>query len=409
MASRESSGFRAVRARRGVLIAGAAAVVLAAGAAAAALATNHTDAASSGAGKQAVHHTKLAASTPACTGPAGAAYIATAGYQAFDAVSTSDCYYIQQYNVGDPQVPNTGTTDFNYAGTDEGVAISADILYFAVTGSDKVAVIDAADLVATGDGYEYPPETDIPVGINPQNLAVTPDGSQVWVADTGPQTGEPSLGGIDVISTSTDKVTNTLPLSSDPRNIAFSPSGKTAYVTSAEGLFVINTATMRVTDVIPGLGNPEDVTVSPDGKTVYVTNTDQGVVDVISAAFNHVTKTIGVGQMPWQLVLSSDGSTLYVANGDSNTVSVIAVGSGTVTNTITDNDNPVSVALTPDGSELWVGGLNQGLITIYNTSNDSLNGTFNVGYYGYGQEKNQGDGEEPTGIVLTTIPAVGSK
>jgi YVTN family beta-propeller protein len=409
MAPRESSGFRAVLASRRVIIAGATAVVLAAGGTAAALATQHTDAANSGTGNHAVLKTKLAASTPACTGPTGAAYIVTAGYQAFDAVSTSDCYYIQQYNVGDPAVPNTGTEDFNYSGTDEGVAISGDTLYFAVTGDDKVAVIDAADLVATGDGYEDPPETLIPVGINPENVAVSPGGSQVWVADTGPQTGGQSLGGIDVISTSTDKVTNTLPLPADPRNIAFSPSGGTAYVTTGRGLFVINTATLQVTAVIGGLGDPEDVTVSPDGKTVYVTNTVQGVVDVISAAFNHVTGTIGVGQMPWQLVLSSNGSTLYVANGDSNSVSVISTATDTVTDTITDNDNPVSVALTPDGSELWVGGLNQGLIDIYNTSNNSLNGTFNVGYYGYGQEKNQGDGEEPTGIALTTIPAVGSK
>ena len=71
------------------------------------------------------------------------------------------------------------------------------------------------------------------MGVNPESLAVTPDGSQVWVADTGPQTGEPSLGGISVISAATDTVTATLPLpGTDPRQIAFSPSGATAYVTT---------------------------------------------------------------------------------------------------------------------------------------------------------------------------------
>jgi YVTN family beta-propeller protein len=129
------------------------------------------------------------------------------------------------------------------------------------------------------------------------------------------------------------------------------------------------------------------------------------VVDVISAATNRVTKTIQVGQMPWQMALSPDGSTLYVADGDSNAVSVVAAASGTVTNTISVAGDPVAVALTPDGSELWVGGLTSGIVSVFRTSSDSLTGSFNVGYGGY---PNSGDGDEPTGIVLTQTPTPGS-
>jgi YVTN family beta-propeller protein len=349
---------------------------------------------------------RLAAST--CTGPTGAAYIAVAGYQAFDAVNTANCYEIQQYNVADPEVPNTGTEDFNYSSTDEGVAMDGNNLYFADTGNDTVAVIDSATL--NYENYENPAETLIPVGINPENLAVTPDGSQVWVADTGPQTGGQSLGDIKVISTGTNTVTATLPLQSDPRNIAFSPSGATAYVTTGQGLYVISTASLRVITVIGNLGDPEGVTVSPDGKTIYVTNTVQNVVDVVNAGSNWVSRTIGVGQLPWQLVLSSNGSTLYVADGDSNAISVISTASDTVTSTITEPHNPllladpVSLALTPDGSELWVGGLTSGIESVFSTSTGSLVGDFNVGYGEYAQS---GDGEEPTGVVLTTTPAQG--
>jgi YVTN family beta-propeller protein len=160
-----------------------------------------------------------------------------------------------------------------------------------------------------------------------------------------------------------------------------------------------------VAAVAGGLGSPQGVAVSPDGKTVYVTNTVQGLVDVISAATNRVTGTIRVGQLPWQLALSSNGGTLYVANGDSDSVSVIATASGKVTGTISDPGDPVSVGLTPDGSELWVGGLTSGIVSVFDTSNDSLVGTFNVGY---GGAANAGDGEEPTGIVLTSTPPVGA-
>jgi YVTN family beta-propeller protein len=397
MAPRESSSSGPAWAKRRVIIAGTAALVLAAAGTATALATTHQSAAAGS--HPGTVKARLAAAS--CTGPAGEAYIALPGYQAFDAVDTANCNLIQQYNVGDRTVPgNSG--DFNYDSSDEGVALSDDTLYFANTGNDTVAVVPVADL--TVSNYENPTETLIHVGINPENLAVTPDGSQVWVADSGPQTGLPSLGQISVISTASDTVTSTLNLRADPRRIAFSPSGATAYVTSGEGLYVINTATLQVVTVIHGLGNPEDVVVSPDGNTVYVTNTVQGVVDVISAAANHVTGTIQVGQLPWQLALSSNGGTLYVADGDSNGISVINTASDTVTNTISDPGDPVSVTLTPDGSELWVGGLTSGIVTVYDTSDDSSVGSFNVGY---GGEPNAGDGEEPTGIVLTSTAGPG--
>jgi YVTN family beta-propeller protein len=392
MAPHESSNPPRARATRRLVIA-AAALVLAAGTATGVAfgfsGTSHNAA-----------KARLASSS--CTGPTGAGYIALPGYQAFDAVDSSDCNLVQQYNVGDPEVPNTGTQDFNYSSTNEGVAISGNTLYFADTGNDTVAVVNAGAL--DYNNYENPAEQLIQVGYDPQGLAVTPDGSQVWVADSGPQTGPPALAAISVISTVTDTVAATLPLPTDPRQIAFSPSGDTAYVTTGVGLLVINTATLHVVTLIPGLGDPESVAVSPDGATVYVTNTIQGLVDVISAATNTVRNTIQVGQMPWQLVVSSDGSTVYVADGDSDSVSVISTASNQVTTTIPVAGGPVSVALTPDGSRLWVGGLTSGIVTVFDTATDSLVGSFNVGYGGY---PNAGDGNEPTGIVFTTTPTPG--
>ncbi len=379
---------------RHVIIAGAAALALAAAGTATALAVH-----GSGAVKPAATNARLIAAK--CTGPAGAAYIALPGYQAFDAVDTDSCKLVQQYNVGDRIVAG-GISDFNYDSTDEGIAMSGDTLYFADTGNDTVAVIDTADLVVSN--YELPTETLIHVGFDPESLAATPDGSQVWVADSGPQTGQPSLGAISVISTATDTVTSTLPLPGDPRQIAFSPAGTTAYVTTGAGLLVINTATLQVVATINGLGNPEGVAVSPDGSTVYVTNTVRGLVDVISAATNTVTATIKVGELPWQLAISADGSTIYVADGDSDAVSVISTASDTVTDTIPDAGDPVSVALTPDGSRLWVGGLTSGIVSVFDTATDGLVGSFNVGY---GGKANAGDGEEPTGIVLTTTLTAG--
>jgi YVTN family beta-propeller protein len=397
MSLRESSGLRPAWAGRRVITAGAAALVLAAGAATAVAVSTH-----SGSHHGGTSRARLAASS--CTGPTGASYIALPGFQAFDAVNTANCDLIQQYNVGDRTVPGE-PDDFNFDSSEEGLAISGSTLYFADTGNDTVAVMDSAALDVSN--FENPAETLINVGQDPEYLAVTPDGSQVWVLDTGPQTGDsPSLGAISIISTATNTVTATIKLSTtDPREIAFSPSGATAYVTTGQGLYVISTAARRVTKLVGGLGNPNGVLVSPDGKTVYVTNTVQNLVEVIQASTSRVTGTIRVGELPWQLASSSNGSTLYVANGDSNSISVIKTASDKVTGTISDPGDPVSLALTPDGSELWVGGLTSGIVTVFNTATDNLVGSFNVGF---GGKPNAGDGEEPTGIVMTSTPTPGS-
>jgi YVTN family beta-propeller protein len=392
MSPRDSSGsgrFWTWTARR-ALLASSAAVIVAAGTAVV-LTTGHPAARHDSNGSKTA---RLAAST--CTGPTGAAYVALAGYQSFDAIETANCSYVQNYNVGDPQVPGD-PGDYNYASSTQAVAIHGNTLYFADTGNDMVSIIDAATL--NPDNYN-PAETDIHVGINPDDLAVSPDGSQLWVADTGPQTGPGSPTDIEVISTATDTVTATLPLPSAPEQVTFSPSGATVYVTTAAGLWIFNAATDQVTGVIHGLGDPRGVAVSPDGSTVYVTNTVDNVVEVIDAATARVTGTIPVGELPWGLAVSADGGTVYVADPDSNQVSVISTKTDTVTNTISLAGGPDVLALTPDGSQLWVCGITSGILTVVDTSKDSVVGSLNLG----GEGPNSGDGMDPTGIVLTSTP-----
>jgi hypothetical protein len=92
-----------------------------------------------------------------CGGPAGAAYVADAGWDGFSAINTANCSVIQTYNVGDPAVPGD-PDDSDYASTDEGIAIHGSTLYFADTGNSSIAVINAATL----NPKDYnPAETDI--------------------------------------------------------------------------------------------------------------------------------------------------------------------------------------------------------------------------------------------------------
>lgn len=383
--------FRGVSRRTAVAIAaGAAAIVLAAG-------TAVFGAAGHGGASRATT-ARLTAS--ACSGPAGAAYVADAGWDGFSAIDTATCKVIQTYNVGDTQVPGD-PGDYNYASTGEGIVSHGSTLYFADTGSSTVAVIDAASLDPSNFN---PPEKLINVGLFPQDLAVTPDGSQLWVAETGPQTSPWSPAGVSVINTATDKVVASLRLRGSPSQVAFSPSGASAYVVTSQGLWVFNTATRHLTGVIRGLGDPRGVAVSPGGKTLYVTDTEAGTLAVINARDNRVTRMIKVGEMPWQVVTSADGRTVYVADADSNAVSVIDAAAGAVSHTITVAGDPDTLELTPGGQQLWVGEAAAATVTVIDTATDAAVGAVNLG----GDTPQSGDGYEPTGIVLTTTPTPGS-
>lgn len=343
-------------------------------------------------------HVTLTSSS--CHGPAGAAYVAEPGYQAFGAVNTANCQVVQTYNVDDLPVPGD-SGDTNYTGSDPGIALSGTTLWFAVAATDNVAAIDTTTL---DPGNYSPAETLIHVGYMPDALAATPDGSQVWVIESGPQTSTSPLWGISVIDTSASKVAGRIKVIGDPTDVAFSPDGKDAYVTTSNGLYIYKVANRRQVGFVPGLGSPKSVAVAPDGSAVYVTETSDAKLATISTATDQVVRTTHVGQEPWQAVVSSDGSTVYVANPDSDSISVVSASTGHVENTYSVRGVPDTLGLTPNGKQLWVAGDDSGIMTVINTATGHRVGSTSLG----GNGANSGDGLDPTGVVLTATPTPGS-
>jgi YVTN family beta-propeller protein len=389
------------RSIRNAGLAGGSAVVLGA-AAVAAVSLVHPGAhpATTGASSAISKATRAKLLDAACNGPAGAAYVADAGWDGFSIINTANCSVdFTVYNVGDPATPGF-PDDSSFSSTDEAIVAHGDTLYFADTGDSQVAVINAATLSSKN---ENPAETDINVGLFPQALAISPDGSQVWVADTGPQTSVSSPSGVAVIDTSTNTVIAKLPLKGDPSQVAFSPDGALAYVLTNDGLWVYSTKNHKVVAEIGGLGIPRGIAASPDGKTLYVTDTTGNSVKVINVANDRVKATIRVGELPWQDVLSSNGSTLYVADTDADEVSVISTATNRVINTIPITGGPVSLSLTPDGSQLYVGQLTLGYVDVIDTSDDTVVSDLNLAGPGY-DNLNYDVAFEPEGIAIVSTP-----
>ena len=93
-------------------------------------------------------------------------------------------------------------------------------LYLADTGSDRISVVDAQTMTITKT-------IQLPFGSTPITVSVTPDGKEVWVADGA------SSDGAVVISTATDSVVKVIPTNGMALAITFSRDGSDAYI--AEG------------------------------------------------------------------------------------------------------------------------------------------------------------------------------
>lgn len=201
----------------------------------------------------------------------------------------------------------------------------------------------------------------IPGFCQPDGLAVSPDGSRLYVVDN--TTSATNDGWVSVINTSDYSTITTIPVGIMPAFIAVTPDGTKAFVTNHGGttlgntVSVIDTNTNSVVNTIPVGINPFGITANPAGTRVYVANTSYwaggnscsvlGSVSVIDTSSDAVTATIPVGCVPQLPTVSPDGRTIYMPNGLSGTISVISAATNTVTNTITTGGVPYQVVFGP--------------------------------------------------------------
>ena len=249
----------------------------------------------------------------------------------------------------------------------ECIAISPDgsrIYVLNYVDSETISVINAA----TNTVIET--ITDVP---HAYRMALTPDGATLYVVNFKANT-------ISVISTATYRTITTISAIT-PIAITVSPDGKSAYVIDYGGnIDVINTSTNNITGSVPNIGDsPIALTISPDGTRVYVDNFDGDNVAVINTATNAIVSTIPVGVQPGALCISPDGSKLYVTNQDSGTISIINTSTNVVTNTITLSPGLMGIAVSADGTLIYVTNNAENTVSVINTTSYSVVTNISVG------------------------------
>ncbi|HET7504950.1 MAG TPA: beta-propeller fold lactonase family protein, partial [Kofleriaceae bacterium] len=257
----------------------------------------------------------------------------------------------------------------HFVGTEpKGVAVTPDgsKVYVINNGRNTVSVIDTVSnaVVAT-----------IPVGNTPFGLAISPDGALVYVINL-------RGNNISVIDTATNTVTTTIPVGRFPASIAVTPDGAAAYVANEgdNNVSVIDTATSTVVATIPVGNIPDVVAVSPDGTLIYVGNIvtppSTGGITVISRATNTAIASVPTSNQPDGIVFTPNGAFAYVANFVGSSVSVIDTATTTVVATITDAAarTPAGEAITPDGARVYAANFNSNNVSVIDTATNTIVG-----------------------------------
>ncbi len=101
---------------------------------------------------------------------------------------------------------------------------------------------------------------------------------------------------VSLIDTATNTVVVTIPLETGPAGLAVSPNGTRVYVATGNTVSVIDTLTNAVIAVVPLGSESGAVVVNPAGTRVYVAHSDidAGAVSVIDASTNTVIATIQI-------------------------------------------------------------------------------------------------------------------
>ncbi len=224
---------------------------------------------------------------------------------------------------------------------------------FAQSGNELVVVNKSENTISIVDTATLEVSETIPVGSNPHELAVTSDGTKAYVGNAGGNT----ISVIDMDSRrETTKISS--PDFAFPHGIAFTPDSGRALVTSERNqkIFVIDAVDDSILRAIDtDQGGTHMVLIDSRGKWAYFTNRDSNTVSFMDLDSYDIVANVGVGQGGEGFALSPDDAEIWVANRREGTLSVIDVNDRSVVATIPAGQSPNRVALTADGNHVLVG------------------------------------------------------
>lgn len=253
-------------------------------------------------------------------------------------------------------------------------------IYASITGSNSVAVIDTSTLSVVGM---------VTVGDSPVGLAVSKDGSTLYVANSGDTTNS-----ITVINLATLQVETSLSTPVIPSDIAIG-YGNQLYLTPAtdsgeEGIMQVDAGTGNFQEQFTGGAFVYEggfLAVSPDQKTLYFGNSGISGSTLASIDISSGTavglETNGSGENGEDLEISHNGLFVCYPNGGGQSSGyeideLQASDIDTVNGSFDTGAYPDNIAFSPDDAFAYTVPFDQSEVRVFNTNTFTQTGSFSV-------------------------------
>jgi YVTN family beta-propeller protein len=156
--------------------------------------------------------------------------------------------------------------------------------YVTNTVSGTVAVIDRS----TGEVKV------LPTGPGTEGIAISPNGKEVWAASR-------TDAKIEIISTATDAIIASFPSGGkSPKRLDFTPDGSQVWVTNSGSgqTTVFDAHSHELIESVTTSKDPSGVSISPDGRHAYITNSNANVLTFVDVATRKIVSTMAIGTDP---------------------------------------------------------------------------------------------------------------
>lgn len=221
----------------------------------------------------------------------------------------------------------------------------------------------------------------IPTGTGPHEVAISPDGRWVVVADYGAQQPGSTLTVVDLESLS---LAATIELGEyrRPHGIGFLPDGKRLVFTSeaARAVGIVDLEQRAVTGAIDtDAAGSHMLAIAPDGKRVYTANIPDASVSVLDLESGTLVAKYTTGAATEGIALSPDGRELWVGSNQEGNVRVLDAATGTELARLEAPGVPIRTYFDPTGTRVLVPGAQVGVVRVFDAKARTLLGTIEVG------------------------------
>jgi len=246
---------------------------------------------------------------------------------------------------------------------------------------NTIMVVDLENLTKVGELVPTP-------YWKPHSMAVTGDGTKLYVtceatksvAELNIETGKVLRG-----FKTNERNSHMLVLSPDEKTIytANSIHGTVVYIEVESGL--------RRGSILSGPGC-EGIAISPDGLEVWAANRQADTIAIIDTKTKKVTKTINCKGYPLRVKFTPNGDRALVSCATANVINVFDAKTHESIGFVRTNEVPVGIAMTPDAKRVFTACNGEPSVTVIDLEKQEILESFPIGVYPFGIAYVEGTG-----------------